>query len=255
MAQTDENMIVITGMSEGIVLKGVKRKLLDAGLDVIYSWPLANSLKEFEDKAAIFVVYLSDDVPSMNEAIVYINDLVKGDEKDLVLIGDLGERTEVLQAVPDVRITEWVERPLDMDAFVKLMKKLIKIRESRAASKSILIVDDDPSYARMVREWLKDDYQVFVVTSGMQAISFLMKRKVDLVLLDYEMPVTTGTQVMRMLRSENETKDISIVFLTGVGDESSVKEVIALKPDGYILKSTTRSDLVKWIRVFFANRA
>lgn len=255
MAQTDENMIVITGMSEGIVLKGVKRKLLDAGLDVNYSWPLANSLKEFEDKAAIFVVYLSDDVPSMNEAIVYINDLVKGDEKDLVLIGDLGERTEVLQAVPDVRITEWVERPLDMDAFVKLMKKLIKIRESRAASKSILIVDDDPSYARMVREWLKDDYQVFVVTSGMQAISFLMKRKVDLVLLDYEMPVTTGTQVMRMLRSENETKDISIVFLTGVGDESSVKEVIALKPDGYILKSTTRSDLVKWIRVFFANRA
>ena len=250
----NDNTIVITAMSEGIVLKGVKRKLLDAGLNVEYAWPVASSLKEYVDSAAIFVVYLSDDVPAMNEAIVYINDLVKADEKDLVFIGDMAEKTEVMQAVPDVRISEWVERPLDMDAFVKLMKKFIKIRESRAAGKSILIVDDDPTYARMVREWLKDSYQVFVVTSGMQAISFLMKRQVDLVLLDYEMPVTTGTQVLRMLRSENETKDIPIVFLTGVGDESSVKEVIALKPDGYILKSTTRNDLTSWIRIFFANR-
>ncbi|MBR4719053.1 MAG: response regulator [Lachnospiraceae bacterium] len=255
MAQQIENKIIITGMSEGIVLKGVKRKLLDAGLDATYSRPLANFLKEYEETAAVFVIYLSDDVSAMNEAIVYINDLVKAHETDLVIIGDLGERTEVLQSVPDVRITEWVERPLDMDAFVKLIKKLIKIRESRASGKSILIVDDDPTYARMVREWLKDDYQVFVVTSGMQAISFLMKRKVDLVLLDYEMPVTTGTQVLRMLRSEPETKDIHIVFLTGVGDESSVKEVIALKPEGYILKSTTKSDLMKWIKVFFANKA
>lgn len=250
-----ENMIVITGMSEGIVLKGVKRKLLDAGFIVEYSFPVANSLSEYSEAAAIFVVYLSDDVAAMNEAIVYINDLVKSDEKELVIIGDLGERTELLQAVPDVRITQWVERPLDMDGFVKLMKKLIKVRETRASGKSILIVDDDPTYARMVREWLKDDYQVFVVTSGMQAISFLMKRKVDLVLLDYEMPVTTGAQVLRMLRSENETKDIPIVFLTGVGDESSVKEVIALKPEGYILKSTTKGDLTRWIRMFFANRS
>lgn len=252
---SQQNTIVMTSMTEGIVLKGVKRKLLDAGFSVEYSRPLANALTEYSDTAAIFVVYLSDDAPAMNEAIVYINDLVKEDEKDLIFIGDMAERSEVLQSVPDVRITEWVERPLDMDAFVKLMKKLIKIRESRAAGKSVLIVDDDPTYARMVREWLKDDYQVFVVTSGMQAISFLMKRKVDLILLDYEMPVTTGTQVLRMLRSENETKDIPIVFLTGVGDESSVKEVIALKPDGYILKSTTKSDLTKWIRIFFANRA
>ena len=76
---------------------------------------------------------------------------------------------------------------------------------------------------------------MFIVTSGMQAISFLMKKSVDLVLLDYEMPVTTGPQVLRMLRSEPDTANLPIVFLTGISDEESVKQVIALKPEGYIL--------------------
>lgn len=254
MPEPNDRTIVITGMSEGIVLKGVKRKLLDAGYKAVYSWPVPNSVSQYADSAAIFVVYLSNDISAMQKVVVYINDLVKSEEKDLIIIGEPGERAEVLQSVPDIRITEWVERPLNMDEFVILVQKILRVQESRASEKSILVVDDDPTYAKMVREWLKDNYQVFVVTSGTQAISFLMKRKVDLVLLDYEMPVTTGTQVLRMLRSELDTKDIPIVFLTGVGDESSVKEVIALKPEGYILKSTSRDDLRKWIKKFFATR-
>ena len=88
----------------------------------------------------------------------------------------------------------------------------------------------------------------------MQAITFLFKRKVDLILLDYEMPVTTGPQVLRMLRSEPETAQIPIVFLTGIGDAESVKQVIALKPDGYLLKSTPRPELLNWLKLFFGKR-
>ena len=108
-----------------------------------------------------------------------------------------------------------------------------------------MIVDDDPAYAKMVREWIKGDYQVNVVTAGMQAISFLLKEKVDLILLDYEMPIVDGPQVLQMLRSEPETKDIPVVFLTGVGDRESVTRVMELKPSGYILKSTTREALLQ----------
>ena len=164
------------------------------------------------------------------------------------------DRQTLQTQVPDVRISAWHERPLDMAAFVADIQTALKVRLNRVSAKSILVVDDDPSFVRIIRDWLKTDYQVFIVTSGMQAISFLMKKGVDLVLLDYEMPVTTGPQVMRMLRSEPDTAGIPIVFLTGIGDAESVKQVIALKPDGYILKSTPKPDLLQWLKVFFASR-
>ena len=104
----------------------------------------------------------------------------------------------------------------------------------------------------MVREWIKDFYNVGVVTAGMQAITYLMKNKVDLILLDYEMPIVDGPQVFQMLKSEPELENIPVVFLTGVGTREGVARVMELKPNGYILKSTTREDLLKSLKAQFA---
>ena len=81
----------------------------------------------------------------------------------------------------------------------------------------------------------------------MQAIKFLLKRPVDLILLDYEMPIVDGPQVLQMLRQEPATEHIPVIFLTGVGTKEAVQRVMSLKPDGYILKSTSRDNLLKYL--------
>ncbi len=250
----ESGKVVLVSGSRGIIVKGVLRKLEDAGVDVVFCEPNVTTISAFEDTAEIFALYLSDDVEELRETIVYLNDIVKEREKDMVIIGEHLDRQTLQLAIPDVRITEWYDRPLDMDAFISGVTSILRMRKNRLTSKTVLVVDDDPSFVRIIRDWLKADYQVFIVTSGMQAISFLMKRTVDLVLLDYEMPVTTGPQVLRMLRSEPDTAHIPVVFLTGIGDAESVKQVISLKPDGYILKSTPKPDLLNWLKVFFASR-
>ena len=67
------------------------------------------------------------------------------------------------------------------------------------------------------------------------------------ILLDYEMPVVDGPQVLQMLRQEPATQKIPVVFLTGVGTREGVERVMALKPDGYILKSTTKDKLLEYL--------
>ena len=114
--------------------------------------------------------------------------------------------------------------------------------------KQILIVDDDPTYAGMVRTWIKDFYKTDILTSGKQVLMFLDKKKVDLILLDYEMPIINGPQVFKMLKRDSMTANIPIVFLTGVGSAEEVKQVLALKPDGYVLKSTTREQLLEYLK-------
>ena len=120
--------------------------------------------------------------------------------------------------------------------------------------KSILVVDDDPQYLGLVREWLKGTYKVSMANSGLQAIKWLGKNKVDLILLDHEMPVTTGPQVLEMLRSDNETASIPVIFLTGKGDKESVMAVVALKPEGYFLKNIKKDELLQKLEEFFLNR-
>ena len=117
--------------------------------------------------------------------------------------------------------------------------------------KRVLIVDDDPVYAGMVRAWMTQEYRVDILTDGMQVMRFLQKNPVDLILLDYMMPIMDGPDVLRMLRKEPQTKDIPVIFLTGAQTAENVKHIIGLKPDAYILKSTTREVLLGYIADVF----
>jgi CheY-like chemotaxis protein len=103
----------------------------------------------------------------------------------------------------------------------------------------------------VVREWLKGTYKVAMANSGMQALKWLGKNKADLILLDHEMPVTSGPQVLEMLRSEEETRDIPVMFLTGKSDKKSVMAVVALKPEGYFLKNIEKDELLENLEKYF----
>ena len=113
--------------------------------------------------------------------------------------------------------------------------------------KHILVVDDDPIMLKMVKEQLRDAYDVATAISGKIAMKFLERKKTDLILLDYEMPGETGPDVLEKLRENDSTKDIPVIFLTGVSDKSKIQEAIALKPQGYLLKPIDHDKLMSTI--------
>lgn len=112
----------------------------------------------------------------------------------------------------------------------------------------ILIVDDDAMWLRTAKEWLKDKYEVTLTSSGTQAMTAIGKKKPDLILLDYEMPVCNGKQVFEMICADESTKDIPVVFLTGVSDKEHIAEVLMLKPAGYLLKPVAYQKLIDTLK-------
>ncbi len=115
----------------------------------------------------------------------------------------------------------------------------------------ILIIDDDPSYAKMVREWIKDIYKVDVLTAGKMAITFLeramQKAPVNLILLDYEMPEINGPEVLQLLKQNPSTADIPVYFLTGANSPEIVDQIRSSKAEGYLVKTTTRTELISFL--------
>ncbi len=127
-------------------------------------------------------------------------------------------------------------RMLDLDITLPVEKK------------HILVVDDNPMMLKVIKESLREDYEVATAISGKIARKYLMNRSVDLILLDYEMPEENGSEVLQKLRQDESTKDIPVIFLTGVKEKSKIQKVLQLKPQGYLLKPIEHDKLITAIR-------
>ena len=117
--------------------------------------------------------------------------------------------------------------------------------------KKVLVVDDSGAMLRNVKGWLEDRYQVILANSGAMAIKYLATNRPDLVLLDYEMPVVDGRQVLEIIRTETEFSDVPVIFLTSKDDRESVMQVMALKPEGYLLKTMEPARIIAEVDAFF----
>lgn len=85
----------------------------------------------------------------------------------------------------------------------------------------ILIVDDQPINIRMIHQTLIHEHEVFMATSGEQALAFCQQSPPDLILLDIVMPGMDGLEICRRLKRNPETKGIPIIFVTGQQDPNA----------------------------------
>lgn len=114
--------------------------------------------------------------------------------------------------------------------------------------KHVLVVDDNTMMLKLIKEYLHEIYDVATAVSGKIALKFLERKKTDLILLDYEMPGENGPEVLEQLRANEETKDIPVVFLTGVTETKKIQEALMLKPQSYLLKPVNREKLLSTIK-------
>ncbi|MCH5259299.1 MAG: response regulator [Lachnospiraceae bacterium] len=147
-----------------------------------------------------------------------------------------------------------VSSDIDRNSIEQLMAQLASpdggsgpIPKIPGARRHILVVDDNAMMLKMLKEHLHDQYDVATAASGRVALKFLEKKTTDLILLDYEMPEESGPDVLEKLRASELTKDIPVIFLTGVTDTKKVKEVLSLKPQSYLLKPVDRDKLLDTI--------
>lgn len=116
--------------------------------------------------------------------------------------------------------------------------------ERKPYKKHILVVDDNGATLRMMKAMLEGRYEVSVAISGAQAMTSIGKKRPDLILLDYEMPVCDGKKTLEMIRADEEMRSIPVMFLTAVNDRENIEAVLKLKPAGYFLKPAVKDRLI-----------
>ena len=206
-----------------------------------------------EDIPRIFILYLQGEDNLMIDVLGYIKDLVEDRGIRFFVIGTQEELDEVIGKKADY-VAQMYTRPVDLPALIKTIQKEGEAVDKLKEFKSILIVDDDATALRSMKSLLSTRYKILVANSGMNAITILAKNKVDLILLDFEMPIVNGPKVLEMIRSDPNTANIPVMFLTAKGDKRSIMEVLRFKPEKYLLKTMLPKDILESIDEFFKNR-
>jgi diguanylate cyclase (GGDEF)-like protein len=85
----------------------------------------------------------------------------------------------------------------------------------------LLIVDDQPANVQVLHQVFAQDHQVFMATSGEQALAVCAAKLPDLVLLDVVMPGMDGYEVCARLKADAATRDIPVIFVSANDDERS----------------------------------
>lgn len=206
-----------------------------------------------DDIPRIFILYLQGEDNLMIDVLGYIRDLVEDRGIRFFVIGTQEEIDTIIGKKADY-VAQIYTRPVDLADLIKRLQKEGEAVDKLKEFKSILIVDDDATALRSMKSLLSTRYKILVASSGMNAITILAKNKVDLILLDFEMPIVNGPKVLEMIRSDPNTANIPVMFLTAKGDKRSIMEVLRFKPEKYLLKTMLPKDILDSIDEFFKTR-
>ena len=106
-----------------------------------------------------------------------------------------------------------------------------------AQNKNILVVEDDPDIKELISFNLSNQgHQVFEANNGELGIEKAREKLPDLILLDLMLPGIHGLDVCRIIKADQETKDIPIIMVTAMGQEEDIVKGLETGADDYITK-------------------
>jgi two-component system, chemotaxis family, response regulator Rcp1 len=141
-------------------------------------------------------------------------------------------------------------------------------RPEFASAVDILVVEDNPGDARLVREALKESRiptELHVVPDGLEALEYLHRRGVharasrpNLILLDLNMPRLDGREVLRQIKADPELRRIPVVVMSSSGADEDVARSYDQHANSYVRKPidfTEYRDVVQRIESFWLHAA
>jgi chemotaxis family two-component system response regulator Rcp1 len=123
--------------------------------------------------------------------------------------------------------------------------------------RQILLVEDNPADVRLISDAFEEthaDYRLSVSPDGEDALDFLFRRgihinspRIDMVLLDLNLPIMSGDAVLRAIRAHEDTKSLPVVILSSSGARKDVRQAYESHANGYIRKPRDLDGIYKAI--------
>jgi CheY-like chemotaxis protein len=252
--------ILVTGKNRKVAMDVCEHLENDRGYKTVRCDPNKKTLVDVmltELPKVIVVCMVDETIDTISEFDVLRNTSGQGGFTTIIIANEDDER--LFRKYTKVDKAFFLSRPVSLFALyeklISIEKELVDdeksgqarefVNENARRRKQILVVDDDSEQLIHIKEELEEFYDVTPVKNAEAVFKYLSKKTPDLILLDYLMPEKDGPQVLREMREVEEYAKIPVIFLTGVTERNAILKTIAeLRPQGYIVKPSKKSELV-----------
>lgn len=172
-----------------------------------------------------------------------------------IVTGTVQKKSSILEQKPDQQKldlittdpTAWKEHP---DSFETTYEKITQLtpKEKNNTKKTVFVIDDSFVMQKYVKELLeRNNYNVTLFKNGEDVISYLEKEKIpDLLIIDIEMPKMNGIELIELIKSNNKTKNIKIIIVSG-HIKDNLKIIKKEQINGTINKPFDNTEFIKKI--------
>ena len=119
--------------------------------------------------------------------------------------------------------------------------------DKKSGGKKIMIVDDEQTIRLLVKRMLGSNYTVLEAKDGQEAIDLTLSQKPDLVIMDIMMPRKDGITALNELKSNQSTRKIPVIMLTGVDYALNKELTERMGAAKYVTKPIRPQDLINVI--------
>ena len=127
-------------------------------------------------------------------------------------------------------------------------EKEIRMSDTTEKELNILIVDDESMNIKALAHILDSEYNVYTDKNGYDAVETAEKLLPNIILLDIIMPDIDGYEVIKKLKESEKTKDIPVIFISGLKEPEAKEKGLALGAVDYVTKPFTSKDVLDKVR-------
>ncbi|MFA5315132.1 MAG: response regulator [Candidatus Omnitrophota bacterium] len=202
-------------------------------------------LKAQSEKPDLIVLDIM--LPGINgfEVAKHLKDDPNTQDIPVIILSVLAQDSQYRQCILD-----YISKPFRQEELVATVRRIFSKVNGKGPKKTILVVDDDPDIVDIIAICLKDNsLNPEKAYNGQEALQKVKSGKIDLILLDINMPGMNGFEVIKHLKSDPATCDIPVVVLTGtyISDDDK-RHGLTLGVAKYLTKPFSADDLVKEIK-------
>jgi diguanylate cyclase (GGDEF)-like protein len=198
----------------------------------VLTMPSAVKMFSLLEKQQPSLILLDIDTPDMDgfEALSKLKGHTKWYDIPVILMTGTVDELLFPRALK-LGVNKVLDKPIVPSVLLDCVKTYIQ-----GNAHSVLIVDDQELSITMLRKILDRDYTIFAADNGPEAIRLAKKHLPDVILLDIMMLDMDGFAVIAVLKRTEKTKDIPVIFITGLANDEDEEKGLALGAADYITK-------------------
>lgn len=146
-------------------------------------------------------------------------------------------------------IDGYLVKPVSKEALLDKITEAYHKNHGQKKRSTILAIDDDMVCLKQLHSLLSDKYNVIMINAAKLALEYLTNHVPDLILLDYQMPLYNGLNLINIIRQNETRKNIPFIILSGSLDQRAVQDFYPHSPVAFLAKPINKDALIEKIEL------